>query len=78
MIKLKRLNGKEFVVNCEFIEFIESTPDTVITLMSGNKLVVSDTVDEVIQRVVEYKRSINSQIKIIRQETESLETFSER
>ena len=32
MIKVKRLNGKEFVVNSEFIEFIEETPDTVITL----------------------------------------------
>ncbi len=63
MIRLKRLNGKEFVINCDLIEFIESTPDTVIKMTTGNKVIVTDTIDEVINKVVEYKRSIYSTIK---------------
>lgn len=38
MIKLRRINNKEFVVNADFIEFVESTPDTVITLTNGGSL----------------------------------------
>lgn len=65
MIRLKRLNGKDFVVNCNMIEFIESTPDTIITLASGNKLIVCDSVDEVIGKVIEYYRNINPTLKVI-------------
>lgn len=68
MIKLTRLNGKEFVVNDEHIEFIESTPDTVVTLLSNNKVVVRETIDEVIDKVVEYTRRVNSTVKVIRKE----------
>ncbi|MDD2573198.1 MAG: flagellar FlbD family protein [Bacillota bacterium] len=59
MIKITRLNGKEFVVNAEQIEFAEETPDTVITLISGKKVVVSEKIDQVIERVIEYKKRIN-------------------
>ncbi len=59
MIKLTRLNGKEFVLNCEFIKSIESTPDTVITLTLGDKMMVKETVDEVIRATVEYRQSLN-------------------
>lgn len=58
MIKLKRLNGKEFVVNCELIQYLEETPDAVITLTTGTKIVVAETVDEIIEKVIEYKASI--------------------
>lgn len=58
MIKVKRLNGKEFVVNCELIQYVEETPDTVITLTTGQKIVVADTVDEIIDKVIEYKAKI--------------------
>ncbi|ADQ39967.1 flagellar FlbD family protein [Caldicellulosiruptor acetigenus I77R1B] len=58
MIKLRRINNKEFVVNADFIEFVESTPDTVITLTNGVKLVVKESVDEVIEKVIEYKKRI--------------------
>lgn len=58
MIKVTRLNGKEFVVNAELIEFVESTPDTVITLVSGKKIIVRECVDDVIDRVVRYKGNI--------------------
>ncbi|MFN3485363.1 MAG: flagellar FlbD family protein [Planctomycetota bacterium] len=58
MIKVTRLNGKEFVVNAELIQYVEETPDTVITLVNHEKLVVKEPVNEVIRRVVEYRRSI--------------------
>jgi flagellar protein FlbD len=46
------------VVNAELIETIEPTPDTIITLSNGKKMVVSNPVDEVIDKVVQYKRSV--------------------
>jgi len=58
MIKLRKINNKEFVVNADFIEFVEATPDTVITLTNGVKLVVKESVDEVIEKVIEYKKKI--------------------
>ena len=42
MIKLSRLNGDEFVLNCEMIETVEATPDTVISLINGKKYIVSE------------------------------------
>jgi flagellar protein FlbD len=57
MITLHRLNGKEFVLNAEQIKFVESTPDTVITMAAENeKLMVKESVDEVVRRVIDYKR----------------------
>ncbi len=58
MIKVTRLNGKEIVVNAELIQFLEETPDTLITLLNHEKIVVKEGVDEVIKRVIEYSRSI--------------------
>ena len=55
MIKVKRLNGKEFVVNSDLILYVEETPDTVITLTTGQKVVVVETVDEIIEKIVEFK-----------------------
>ncbi len=57
MIKLTRLNQREFVVNAEMIEFVEATPDTIISMVSGKKVMVVENVDVVIERVVEYKKS---------------------
>jgi flagellar protein FlbD len=57
MITLHRLNGKEFVLNAEQIKFIESTPDTLITLMTNDeKFMVKESVEQVIQSVINYKR----------------------
>ncbi|MBV8074454.1 MAG: flagellar FlbD family protein [Candidatus Eremiobacteraeota bacterium] len=58
MIALRRLNNQPIVVNCELIESIESTPDTVVTLISGNKLIVRDSLEEIRKRVIEFKREI--------------------
>lgn len=59
MIKVSRLNNTEFMINCELIEFIEETPDTVITLTTGKKFVVKDSIDELLKKVIEYKNNIN-------------------
>ncbi len=61
MVKLTRLNNTILVVNGELIEFIEATPDTIVTLTTGRKVVVRETVDDVIEMVVAYKRSFMQQ-----------------
>ncbi|NLG88001.1 MAG: flagellar FlbD family protein [Clostridiaceae bacterium] len=58
MIEVTRLNKKEFVLNCDWIETVEATPDTVITLTNGKKYVVAENVDDIVKKVVEYKRKI--------------------
>ncbi|ABY92969.1 MAG: Flagellar FlbD family protein [Caldanaerobacter subterraneus] len=58
MIYVTRLNNEEFIINAELIEFIEKTPDTVISLTTGKKIVVKETPEEIIQRVIEYKQRI--------------------
>lgn len=68
MIKVKRINGEEFVLNCELIEYVEETPDTVITLINGKKVIVIESSDEIIEKVSSYKRSIFLHDKIQRNE----------
>ncbi len=58
MIKVKRLNGKEFVVNSDLIIYVEKTPDTVITLTTGQKVVVQESVDEIIDSVIAFKAKV--------------------
>ncbi|BEP29372.1 flagellar FlbD family protein [Helicovermis profundi] len=60
MIALTRLNGKVFILNSDLIEFLEATPDTVISLTTGKKMVVSEEVDEIIEKIVKYKKKIFS------------------
>jgi len=62
MIHLTRLNHLPLVLNADLIETIEVTPDTVISLTTGQKLVVLEAAEEVVRRVVEFRRSIYSGI----------------
>ena len=62
MIHLTRLNGSEFVVNAEKIRYIEQTPDTMICCDSGEKLVVKETLGEVIRKSIEYARMVRRPI----------------
>ena len=57
MIIVTRLNDTRFYLNPHLIECMEETPDTVITLTTGKKLVVRDKVDEIIKKIIEYRRS---------------------
>jgi len=59
MIKVKRINGEEVVINAELIETVEARPDTTISLSTGNKIIVKDTVSEVIEKIMEYRRLVN-------------------
>ena len=58
MIQLTRLNHIPLVLNSDLIEHIEITPDTVITLTSGQKIMVLETAAQVIERVVAFRRSV--------------------
>lgn len=58
MIALTRLNGQSFVVNAERIKYIESTPDTVVCCDTGEKMMVRETLQEVMRRAIDYARTI--------------------
>lgn len=59
MIKLTRLNGQNLVINGELIEKVEARPDTIITLTTGNQFIVRDTVEGVMEKVIQYKQLVN-------------------
>ena len=58
MIRVTRRSGGEFVVNAELIKFVEGTPDTVLTLLSDEKLLVRESVEEVVRRTTAYRREV--------------------
>jgi flagellar protein FlbD len=58
VIALTRLNGHPVMVNSDLIESLEETPDTVVTLTSGNKLIVRDPMCDVQRKIVAFKRAI--------------------
>jgi flagellar protein FlbD len=58
VIRLTRLNQVPLVVNSDLIEHVEMTPDTVIALTTGQKILVRETADEVIERVVDFRRAV--------------------
>ncbi len=58
MIKLTRLNGDEFVVNADRILYVESRPDTYVTLSSNDRLIVRESVEEVVKRILAYSRAV--------------------
>ncbi len=57
MIKLTRLDGEEFILNADLIKYVEQRPDTFITLTGNDRIVVSESPEEVLRRTVEYQRS---------------------
>ena len=66
MLEVTRLNGQKIVINCELIEYIDANPDTTITLTTTNKFVVKESIEEVIDKIVQYKNKVFSQaIKIV-------------
>lgn len=58
MIKVTRFKGTEVILNAELIELIEQTPDTVITLTNGQKMLVNEQPEEIVRRIMQYKRAI--------------------
>jgi len=60
MIKLTRLNKQEYYINSDLIETIEMTPDTVITMLNGKKLIVSESADDVVDLIVRFRGKIQN------------------
>ncbi|MGE5112174.1 MAG: flagellar FlbD family protein [Acidobacteriaceae bacterium] len=58
MIALTRLNNHPLVVNADLIKLVEQAPDTVITLVTGEKLVVRESTEDVVRRVIEFRRQL--------------------
>ncbi len=58
MIQLTRLNHVPLIVNADLIEHVEVTPDTVVALTTGQKFLVLESADEVVEKVVDYRRAI--------------------
>lgn len=58
MIQLTRLNNKPLTVNSDLIKFIEQSPDTLVTLITGEKIVVLEKASEVLARIIDFRRSV--------------------
>lgn len=58
MIELTKINNTKFTLNAEIIEFVEETPDTVISLTTGKKIIVKESRQEVANLVISYKKAI--------------------
>jgi flagellar protein FlbD len=65
MIRLTRINRLPMVLNSDLIEHVEATPDTVIALTTGQKLVVLESSEEVIQKVIEFRRLIANRPQLV-------------
>jgi flagellar protein FlbD len=58
MIQLTRLNNSSLIVNSDLIKFVEQSPDTVITLLNGEKMIVRESVEQVMERIVQFRRAV--------------------
>lgn len=67
MIALRKINGSEFILNADFIESIESTPDTMLSLKSGKKIMVQNKVDDIVRKVIKYKQLSNQTLQVVQQ-----------
>jgi flagellar protein FlbD len=71
MIRLTRLNNQQLAVNSDMIKFIEQAPDTVLTLVSGDKIVVRESSEEVLDRILSFRRSISLPVEEARPTNEN-------
>jgi flagellar protein FlbD len=65
MIRLQRLNKAEFILNADFIETLEATPDTVITLSNGKKLMVKNSIDDIVKQTIAYRNFCNRSLSVV-------------
>jgi len=59
MIVVKKVNQQEIIVNCELIVTIEFTPDAVMSLTTGDKIIVDETKEDLLRKIIDYKRSVH-------------------
>jgi flagellar protein FlbD len=62
MITVTRLNGKPIVVNAELIRTVEANPDTTITLVNGDHMIVKETMSEIVVKAIEYGRHLRRMV----------------
>lgn len=60
MIKVTRINGDSIIINAELIESVQARPDTLIHLTTGNRIMVKESPESVIRKVIEYRKEVNS------------------
>jgi len=65
MIQLTRLNNKPLAVNSDLIKFVEQSPDTLVTLITGEKIVVLEKADEVLSRIIDFRRSVLQGLSLV-------------
>jgi flagellar protein FlbD len=65
MIRLTKINEAAFYLNSDLIEHIEMTPDTVITMVNGGKVLAKESAEEVVRRVVEFRRRIHGSLEAL-------------
>ena len=68
MIALRRLNNQEFVVNADLIETVEATPDTMITLTNGRKIMIRNSIEDVVRKAIKYRQLCNQTLQIVQRE----------
>ena len=71
MVTLTKLNGNTVVVNAELIETLEATPDTIVTLTNGKKILVKEPTDQIVEMVVDYRRTTLSNMIYFREEADT-------
>ncbi len=62
MIKLSRIDGRSIIINADEIEIVETLHDTTLTLKSGKKVIVKDSADDIIKKIIEYRKQCFSEI----------------
>ena len=62
MIQLTRINHVPLVLNSDLIEHIEAAPDTIISLTNGQKLVVLESIDDIVRRVIDFRRAVCARV----------------
>jgi flagellar protein FlbD len=65
MIQLTRLNKQPLMVNSDLIKFVEKAPDTVLTLVNGEKVIVLESADVVLQKIVAFRQNIMSGLQLV-------------
>jgi len=60
MIHLTRLNNSSVTINSDLIKFVEQSPDTVITLLNGEKILVRESAEQILDRIIEFRRRVLS------------------
>jgi flagellar protein FlbD len=78
MIRLTRLNNQPLRVNSDLIKFVEQSPDTLITLITGEKIVVRESAEEVLARIIEFRRSVLQGLSLVWDSSSSHTLLPER